>query len=80
MLSSVVQQQMTVMKMQSFLLQTIIENCPRRNSTTMMGESNAKTGSDNTGYEEIMGQHGLEEMNTLVKYSPTYVFVQPGYW
>ena len=29
----------------------------------MMGHFSAKTGSDNRGYREIMGQHGLEEMN-----------------
>ena len=27
----------------------------------MMGDFDAKTGSDNRGYEEIMGQHGLGE-------------------
>jgi hypothetical protein len=28
-----------------------------------MGDLNAKVGSSNAGYEEIMGQQGLEEMN-----------------
>ena len=28
-----------------------------------MGDFNAKIGSDNRGYEEIMGQQGLGEMN-----------------
>ncbi|KAK7115707.1 hypothetical protein V1264_001528 [Littorina saxatilis] len=28
-----------------------------------MGDLNAKIGSDNRGYEEIMGQQGLGEMN-----------------
>ncbi|CAH8650638.1 unnamed protein product [Schistosoma curassoni] len=28
-----------------------------------MGDLNAKVGTDNTGYEDIMGRHGLEERN-----------------
>ena len=44
-------------------LSTIIQNCPRRNITIMMRDFNAKTGSDNRGYEEIMGQHKLWEIN-----------------
>ena len=28
-----------------------------------MGDFNAKIGSDNKGYEEIMGKHGIGEMN-----------------
>ena len=28
-----------------------------------MGDFNAKIGSDNTGYEAVMGKHGLGEMN-----------------
>ena len=44
-------------------LSAIIQNCPRRNITIMTGDFNAKTGSDNRGCEEIMGQHGLGEMN-----------------
>ena len=40
-----------------------ISYCPRRNITIMMGDFNAKIGRDNRDYEEIMGQHGLGEMN-----------------
>ena len=29
----------------------------------LMGDFNAKVGSDNRGYEEVMGQHALREMN-----------------
>lgn len=29
----------------------------------LMGDFNAKVGSDNRGYEEVMGQHALGEMN-----------------
>jgi hypothetical protein len=28
-----------------------------------MGDLNAKKGTDNTGYKDIMGAHGLEQMN-----------------
>ena len=28
-----------------------------------MGDLNAKVGNDNTGYEEVMGSHGLGTMN-----------------
>ena len=47
---------------------------PKRNFTTswilslrdvniLMGDFNAKIGKDNIGYEDIMGQHGLGDMN-----------------
>lgn len=29
----------------------------------MTEDLNAKTGNDNTGYDEVMGQHGLGQMN-----------------
>ncbi|CAH8462687.1 unnamed protein product [Schistosoma guineensis] len=44
-------------------LQSIIEKCPRKNLTILMGDLNAKVGIDNTGYEDIMGRHGLGERN-----------------
>ena len=31
--------------------------------TILMGDFNAKIGSDSTGYEDIMGAHGLGQMN-----------------
>ncbi|VDP69311.1 unnamed protein product, partial [Schistosoma curassoni] len=40
-------------------LQSIIEKCPRKDLTILMGDLNAKVGIDNTGYEDIMGRHGL---------------------
>ncbi|VDO75261.1 unnamed protein product [Schistosoma margrebowiei] len=36
-------------------LQSIIEKCPRKDLTILMGDLNAKVGMDNTGYEDIMG-------------------------
>ncbi|KAL3877277.1 hypothetical protein ACJMK2_035009 [Sinanodonta woodiana] len=44
-------------------LLTIIQDRPQRNIIIVMGDFNAKIGSDNRGYEEIMGQHGLGEIN-----------------
>ena len=37
-------------------LSAIIQICPVRNITIMMGGFNAKICTDNRGYEEIMGQ------------------------
>ncbi|VDP29324.1 unnamed protein product, partial [Schistosoma mattheei] len=44
-------------------LQPIIEKCPTRDLTILMGDFNAKVGMDNTGYEDIMERHGLGERN-----------------
>ncbi|VDP00841.1 unnamed protein product, partial [Schistosoma margrebowiei] len=40
-------------------LQSIIEKCSRKDLTILMRDLNAKVGIDNTGYEDIMGRHGL---------------------
>ncbi|VDP32507.1 unnamed protein product [Schistosoma margrebowiei] len=42
-------------------LQSIIEKCPRKDLTILVEDLNAKVGIDNTGYEDIMGRHGLTE-------------------
>ncbi|VDO65390.1 unnamed protein product [Schistosoma margrebowiei] len=44
-------------------LQSVIEKCPSKDLTIMMGDLNAKVGIDNSGYEDIMGRHGLGERN-----------------
>ncbi|VDO54672.1 unnamed protein product [Schistosoma margrebowiei] len=44
-------------------LQSVIEKCPRKDLTILMGDINAKVGIDNAGYEDIMGQHGLGVRN-----------------
>ncbi|XP_061164542.1 uncharacterized protein LOC133173578 [Saccostrea echinata] len=44
-------------------LQSVIDTCRERDVTIMMGDLNAKIGNDNTGYGEIMGKHGLGQMN-----------------
>ncbi|VDP04103.1 unnamed protein product [Schistosoma margrebowiei] len=44
-------------------LQSIIEKCPTKDLTILVGDLNAKVGMDNTEYEDIMGRHGLGERN-----------------
>ena len=44
-------------------LQAVIDRGGAEDMTIMMGDFNAKIGSDNTGYEDIMGSHGLGQMN-----------------
>jgi hypothetical protein len=45
------------------LLQTVIETLSRRNINVVMGDINAKVGSDNTGFEEVLVLQGLGTMN-----------------
>ncbi|VDP66159.1 unnamed protein product [Schistosoma mattheei] len=42
-------------------LQSVIERCPRKDLTILMGDLNAKVGINKAGYEDVMGQHGLGE-------------------
>ncbi|VDP28187.1 unnamed protein product [Schistosoma margrebowiei] len=44
-------------------LQSIVEKCQTKDLTILVGDFNAKVGMDNTGYEDIMGLHGLAEIN-----------------
>ncbi|VDP33339.1 unnamed protein product [Schistosoma margrebowiei] len=44
-------------------LQSIIEKCPTKDLTILMGDFNAKVRMNNTGYENIMGRQGLGERN-----------------
>ncbi|VDO82531.1 unnamed protein product [Schistosoma margrebowiei] len=44
-------------------LQSIMAKCPRKDLTILMGDLNAKVGIGNTGYEDIIGRHGLGERN-----------------
>ncbi|VDO94927.1 unnamed protein product [Schistosoma curassoni] len=40
-------------------LQSIIEMCPTKDLTILMGDFNDKVGMDNTDYEDIIGRHEL---------------------
>lgn len=44
-------------------LQEVMDNLPRKDVNILMGDANAKIGTDNTGYEAIMGRDGLGVMN-----------------
>ena len=44
-------------------LQTELDRRGAKDITILMGAFNAKIGMDNTGYEDIMGTHGLGQMN-----------------
>ena len=44
-------------------LTAVMDRRPRRNLIVVMGDLNAKIGSDNEGYETVMGKEGLGEMN-----------------
>ncbi|XP_071145287.1 craniofacial development protein 2-like [Mytilus edulis] len=45
------------------LLEETTRKCSSKDIIILMGDLNAKVGSDNTGYEQVMGRHGLGEMN-----------------
>ena len=44
-------------------LQAVIDGGRAKDMTILMGDFNAKIGSDNTGHEDIMGTHGLGQMS-----------------
>ena len=44
-------------------LQAVLDKRGAKDITILMGDFNAKIGMDNTGYEDIMGTHGLGQMN-----------------
>ncbi|VDP74219.1 unnamed protein product [Schistosoma curassoni] len=46
-----------------YRLQPVVEKYPTKDLTILMGNFNAKVGTNNPGYEDIMGRHGLRERN-----------------
>ena len=44
-------------------LQAVLDRRGAKDITILMGDFNAKIGMDNTGFEDIMGTHGLGQMN-----------------
>ena len=44
-------------------LQTLCDKLKEKDMTILMGDLNAKIGSDNSGYEEVMGRQGLGKIN-----------------
>ncbi|GFS20455.1 endonuclease-reverse transcriptase [Elysia marginata] len=45
------------------LLQEVMDKLPKKDINILMGDANAKIGRENTGYNRILGSHGLGEMN-----------------
>ena len=44
-------------------LQSILDKLKEKDMTILMGDLNVRIGTDNRSYEEVMGCHGLGEMN-----------------
>ncbi|KAL1251969.1 hypothetical protein QQF64_019765 [Cirrhinus molitorella] len=44
-------------------LQAVLDSLKDKDVNILMGDFNAKVGSDNRGYKEVMGQHALGEIN-----------------
>ena len=44
-------------------LQAVLDRRGEKDITILMGDFNAKIGMDKTGCEDMMGTHGLEQMN-----------------
>jgi exonuclease III len=44
-------------------LERIIEELPRKDMKVVIGDWNAKVGTDNVGWEQVMGRHGYGERN-----------------
>lgn len=44
-------------------LDNLLNKLPNRDVNVLMGDFNAKTGTDNTAYERVMCRHGVGKMN-----------------
>ena len=44
-------------------MQGVIDGVARKDLILLLGDFNAKVGSNNTGFETVMGKHGLGEMS-----------------
>ena len=44
-------------------LQTLCDKLKEKDMTLLIGDMNANIGSDNSGYEDVIGRHGLGIMN-----------------
>lgn len=49
-------------------LQAELQKVPKQDLTILMGNLNAKVGSENAGYERVMGRHGCGSMNDNGEY------------
>ena len=44
-------------------LESVVDQCPRRNTLLILGDFNASTGTDRNGYETCVGPHGSGTVN-----------------
>lgn len=47
-------------------LQLAVSKVPQHDLLLIMGDPNAKVGTDNSDHEQAMGRHGCGEMNIMV--------------
>ena len=40
------------------MLQSVVDQCPKRDTILVLGDFNASTGTDRDGYEACVGPHG----------------------
>ena len=57
-----------------FQLQSVLHKTPNRDMLILMGDMNAKVGSDNTDRKHKMGKHGLSKMNENGKMLADFCF------
>ena len=44
-------------------LESVVDQCPRRDTLLVLGDFNASTGTDSDGYETCVGPHGSATVN-----------------
>ena len=47
----------------SAMLESVLDQCPRRDTLLVLGDFNASTGTERDGYETRVGPHGSGTMN-----------------
>ena len=46
-----------------YMLESVVDQCPRRDTLLVLGNLNASTGTDRNGYETCVGPHGSGTVN-----------------
>ena len=49
-------------------LDSVLDQCPRRDARIVLGDFNAVTGSERAGYEICVGPHGSGTMTTALSF------------
>ena len=60
------------------MLEETTRKCSEKDITIFLGDMHAKVGNENTGYEQVMGKHGIGTMNENGEVFPpiTYLLVE----